>query len=164
MSGGGGGGHVFRFGGPCLQIRNFNLLYTCVYIYKKLRYRSQFWSDFHDIHMVGAGPLIGDRWTLLFLETIGPIQPHIWGKMCPQNQFSGFKSDGMGFFWEKNLKTVFGTPFTKKKKGYIPFCRWTPRFLKNSDTHQNNFSLIFWKILFFSKKSLDKKYSKRRCL
>ncbi len=29
-------------------------------IYKKLRYRSQFWSDFDEIRMVGAGPLMGE--------------------------------------------------------------------------------------------------------
>ncbi len=50
------------------------------------------------IHKVGAGPLMR---TLLFLDTIGPIEPHIWGKMCPQNQFFRFQSDGMGFFEEK---------------------------------------------------------------
>ncbi len=36
-------------------------------------------------------------------------------------------------FGEKNLKTVFGTPFAKKKKGYIHFCRPSPRSLKNGD-------------------------------
>ncbi len=40
-------------------------------------------------------------WTLLFLETIGPTEPHIWGKMCSQNQFFGFKSDSMGVFEKK---------------------------------------------------------------
>ncbi len=34
-------------------------------MYKNARYRSQFWIDFHEIHMVGAGSLIGE---LLFLE------------------------------------------------------------------------------------------------
>ncbi len=37
-------------------------------------------------------------WTLLFLQTIGPVKPQLWRKMCPQNQFFGFKSDGMWFF------------------------------------------------------------------
>ncbi len=40
-------------------------------------------------------------WILLFLEIIGPVESQIWGKMCPQNQFSWFKSDGMVFFEEK---------------------------------------------------------------
>ncbi len=39
------------------------------------------------------------------------------GNVAP-NQFFGFKSDGMAFF-EKKLKTVFGTPFTKKKVIFI---------------------------------------------
>ncbi len=66
----------------------------------------------------------------------------------------------MGSFEKKNLKPVFGTPLTKKK-GSIHFCRPTTRSLKNGDAPKNNFSLIFWKILFFSKKLLYKKYSKR---
>ncbi len=41
--------------------------------------------------------------------------------MCPQKQFFGFKSDGMGFFEKKNLTTVFGTPFSKKKVIFF-FC------------------------------------------
>ncbi len=36
------------------------LIYFYIYMYKKLRYRSQFWSDFHEIHMVGAGLLTGE--------------------------------------------------------------------------------------------------------
>ncbi len=27
------------------------LIYLYIYMYKKLRYRSQFWMDFHEIHM-----------------------------------------------------------------------------------------------------------------
>ncbi len=30
------------------------------YIYKKIGYRSQLWSNFHEIHMVGAGSLMGE--------------------------------------------------------------------------------------------------------
>ncbi len=55
--------------------------------------------------------------------------------MCPQNQFFGFKADGMEFVEKKNLRTVLGTPFTKKK-GYIHFCRTSPRSLKNGDAPQ----------------------------
>ncbi len=50
-----------------------------------------------------------------------PNKSHIWGKMCPQNQFFGFKSDGMyGSFWGKNLKTVFlyFVPHLPKKRLY----------------------------------------------
>ncbi len=101
----------------------------------------------------------------LFLETIGPIEPQIWWKMCLQTSFSCLSQTVWGFL-RKKLETVFGTTFTKKKKkkGYIHFCRLTPRSLKNGDAPKNNFSLKFWKILFFLKKLLDKKYSKCRCL
>ncbi len=34
-----------------------------MYMYKKLRYRSQFWSDIHEIHLVGAGPLMGEPYS-----------------------------------------------------------------------------------------------------
>ncbi len=36
------------------------LIYLYIYMYKKLRYRSQFSSDFREIHMVGAGLLAGE--------------------------------------------------------------------------------------------------------
>ncbi len=45
------------------------------------------------------GPTYG--WTILFLEIIGLIEPPIWRKMGPQNQFFGFHSAGMEFFMEK---------------------------------------------------------------
>ncbi len=101
-------------------------------------------------------------WTLLFLETIGPIELHIWGKMCHQKQFFGFKSDGTAFF-EKKIKNCIWYPIYQKKC-YIHFCGPTPRSLKNGDAPKNNFSLIFLKILFFSKNLLNKKYLKRQCL
>ncbi len=53
-------------------------------------------------------------WSLLFLEIIGPTGPRMWGKMCPQNQFFGFKSDGMGVF-EKKLKNCIWYPIFQKK-------------------------------------------------
>ncbi len=124
---------------------------VCVCVYKKLRYRSQFWSDFHEIHMVGAGPLMGEP--NCFWKQSAQQNHRYGGKCTPKTGFSGLSQTAWVFFWEKNWKTVFGTPFTKKKV-----------ILKNGDTPKNNFSLIFWKILFFSKKMLHKKYSKRRCL
>ncbi len=90
--------------------------------------------------MVGAAPLMGEPYC--FLETIGSIEPHIWGKMCPQNQFFGFQSDGMGFF-EKKLKNCIWHPIYKKKKVIFIFVVRPPRSLKNGDTPNNNFSLIF---------------------
>ncbi len=58
----------------------------------------------------------GSAHGLLFLETIGPLEPQIWGKMCPQNQFFSFKPNSMRVFEEKNLKTVFSTPFPIKRQ------------------------------------------------
>ncbi len=43
-------------------------------------------------------------WILFFLETIGPIEPLISGKMCHQYWFLGFYSASMGFFEEKFSK------------------------------------------------------------
>ncbi len=54
----GEGGHVFRFEDPWLRIHNVNIL-TSIYV-EVVGYRSQFWSDFHKIHMVGAGPIMGE--------------------------------------------------------------------------------------------------------
>ncbi len=31
-----------------------------IFMYKNKRYRSQFWTDFHETHIVGAGPLMGE--------------------------------------------------------------------------------------------------------
>ncbi len=68
--------------------------------------------------------------------------------------------------WSLFMECItFGTLFSKK--GYIHFCRPMPRSLRNSyfpSPHpQKNFCSYFGKY-FFSKKLLNKKYSKRRCL
>ncbi len=67
-------------------------------MYNDAQYTSQFWTDFRAIHTVGGST---HGWTLLFLETVGPIEPQIWVKMYPRNQFFGFKLDGRRFFEEK---------------------------------------------------------------
>ncbi len=35
-------------------------LYIYLFMYKNGRYRLQFWLDFHEMHMIDAGPLIGE--------------------------------------------------------------------------------------------------------
>ncbi len=50
------------------------------------------------------------------------------------------------------------------RKGYTRFCRPTPCSLKNGHVPPKFFSRIFWKILFFLKKWLNKKYLKLQSL
>ncbi len=98
-----------------------HLIYICIRSYDTVAVLIRFSWNSHG----WCGSTHG--WTLLFLETItiGPIEPKIWPEMCFQNRFFGFKSDGMEVFEKKNLKTVFRTPFTKKK-GCINFYHPTP--------------------------------------
>ncbi len=122
----------------------------------KLRYRSQFWTNFYGIHTVSAGRQTYG-WTLLFLETIGPIEPQIRRKMCLQNQFFGCKWDGMGFFEKKILKLYLVPHFLPPpnwKKNYIHFCHpTTPRSLKNGRPSQKwLFAVILENIVFFFEK------------
>ncbi len=74
------------------------------------------------------------RWTLFFfLEKIGPIEPLIWGKMCPQNWFFDFHSAGIGFLREKS-QSHNRYPISRRKS-YIHFFP-TPHSLKNDhDPH-----------------------------
>ncbi len=80
------------------------------------RYRSLFCTNFHEIHRLvhvhsWVNPIV--------FRNKRPNRTTDMEKMCPQNQFFSFKSNGMGFFWGKYLKTVFGTPFPKKKVIFI---------------------------------------------
>ncbi len=61
----------------------------------------------------------------MFFETIGPIEPPIWAKMCPENQFYGFHSAGMEFFMEKFYEQYL-VPHSPQKRGSTHFCRPTP--------------------------------------
>ncbi len=59
---------------------------------------------------------------LLFLETISLIEPLIQRKICPQNPVFWLSFSRYGFFfWEKNFKTIFGTPFPIEKVTCAPF-------------------------------------------
>ncbi len=130
-------------------------------MYKKLRYRSQFGSDFHEIHTVGAGSFMGKPYG--FWKQSAQWKHRYRGKCAPKTSFSGLSQTGWGFL-RKKLKNCIWHLIYQKKKGYIHFCHSTPVPSKMVTSPKNNFSLIFWKILFFSKKLLDKKYSKCRCL
>ncbi len=105
--------------------------------------------------MVGASPHMGEPYIYKknFFETIVATEQLIWGKMCPKTNFLAFLQL-VGGFWEKNFKTVFGTPFLTEKVIPIPRKMVMPS--------KNYFSQLFWKILFFFFffKLLHKKYSK----
>ncbi len=107
--------------------------------------------------MVGAGSLMGKPYCFWKQSA---QQNHRYGEKCaPETSFSGVSRTVWVFLRKKNLKTVFGTQFTKKKVIFIFVVRPTvPSKMVTSP--KNNFSLIFWKILFFSKKLLAKKIFK----
>ncbi len=62
-------------------------------------------------------------WTPLFLETIDPIEPLIYGKCVPKIGFLSFIKRYEDF-WRKNLKTVLGGyPFSAEKVIFIMVVR-----------------------------------------
>ncbi len=83
-------------------------------------YRSQFWTDFHEIHMVGASPHMCKP-LLFFLETICQIEALIWGKICPQNWLLAFIQSVCCVLWKK-FQTRIRCPISHRK-GFIHFCR-----------------------------------------
>ncbi len=74
--------------------------------------------------MVGASPHMGEHY--LFLETVGSIEPLIWGKMCPQNWFFSFHSEDM--FFEENILKRYLVPHFPQKKLYSFLSSDTPPF------------------------------------
>ncbi len=86
----------------------------------------------------------------IFLETIGPIETLIWGKMCPQNWVFGFHSASMEFLREKFQSRIL-YPISYRK-GHINFCRWT------LFSEKLFFVVILENIVFFPEKI--EKYSK----
>ncbi len=69
----------------------------------------------------------------------------------------------MGFFVKKTLKLYLVPYFLPKKVIFIFFVR-LPDPSKMVMRPKNNFTPLFWKILFFSKKLFNKNYSKHRRL
>ncbi len=69
------------------------LIYLCVYIYINICIRGyDTGPSFDPIFMKFTWLVRVHSWVNpILLETIGPIEPQIWGKMCPQNRFFGFK-------------------------------------------------------------------------
>ncbi len=67
-------------------------------MYKNARYRWQFWIDFYEIHMVGAGPPMSDS---VVFGNNRPNRTTDMGENVFPKPFFRFKSDGMKFFEEK---------------------------------------------------------------
>ncbi len=110
--------------------------------------------------MVDAGPFMDEPYCF-WKQSVQ--QKHRYGKKCPpKTSFSGLSQTVWGFL-RKKLKNCIWYPIFPQK-GYIHFCRPTPRFLKNGCPPPAKIIFqLFSKILFFSKKLLNEKYSKCRC-
>ncbi len=143
-----GGGHVFRFEVPWIRIHNVNTT--------------------HDT---------GRSFKLIFMKFIWLVRVHSWvntivwkqsalknrryGRKCASEaSFLGLSQTVCGFLRKKLTNCIqypISTPPTPQKVIFT-FVVGRPVPLKN------NFSLLFWKIMFFSKKLLNEKYSKPQCL
>ncbi len=83
--------------------------------------------------------------------------------IIPRSHSPGFlKLDGMEFFEKKNFKNCIWYAISQKRRLYSFMSSGAP-FPQKQSCPENNFSPLFWKILFFSKKLLNEKYSIRRC-
>ncbi len=94
VNGEGRTGHVFRLGGPRIQIGNVNIRRIYVCTYKNVRYRSQFELIFTKltrlmrVHPTANPVAFGNN----RLNRTTDIRVNIL-----QNQFFGLKSDGLDF-------------------------------------------------------------------
>ncbi len=93
--------------------------------------------------------------TLLFLETIGPMEPLIWGEMCPKTEFSAFIQP-VWVFLRKKIKDTTLWSMTHRKV-YINFCHPTLHSLKNGHVSQNLFFSVILENIVFFEKLLNKK-------
>ncbi len=159
----------------------FNV-YLCVC--KKLRCRSQLWTDFHEIHMVGASPLMGE--TYCFWKQSAQYN-HRYGRKCgPKTSFSGLSqpvwvgyihfrrqtphslqkrlgsqkwflavfSENCSFFWKNYLIIKYSIAHLWLKKSYV---KTSPFPKKLSNAPQNQFFSIFSKNTAFIKKIVEHK-------
>ncbi len=69
------------------------------------------------------------EWTLLFLETIGPIEPPIWGKIYPKNRFLALNQPVWIFLIEKLKNSI--RYLISCRNGYIQFCHPVLQSLNN---------------------------------
>ncbi len=117
--------------------------------------RLQFWTDFYEIHMVGAGPHMGEPYSCYKQSA---QQNHRWRKMCPRNRFFDFPSACMGFFEEKTSNRIRYPIF--RRIGYIHFCRPTPHSRKTGHACQKLFFVLILAIIVFIKKIVEWKIFK----
>ncbi len=87
-------------------------------MYKNAPYRSQFWTDLHEIHTVGAGPLMGE---LIVLENNRPNRTTDI-ECVPKTSFFRLSATVWDFL-KKKLKNCIRYPFSspppsKKKRLY----------------------------------------------
>ncbi len=106
-----------------------------------------FLAIFRNAWLVRVHPWVN---TIFFLETIGPIELQIGGKMCSQNQFFGFESDGMGFLGE-SLKTLFGASFPPPERLNSILSYKVPFPQKRSRPTKMFFSCFLGKFCFLRK-------------
>ncbi len=104
--------------------------------------------------MVGAGPRMGETYFYFFyffIETIGLIEPLIWGKMCPQTNFLAFIQPAWSFLRIKFQNCI--RYFISHRIGYIHFCRLMSHSWKNGHVTKNYFLRYVWKYcdFFFEK-------------
>ncbi len=99
------------------------------------------------------------RWPLLFLETIGPIEPPIWGKIGPQNQFFWLSFNRYGtFLWKKLINcTRYSIPH---RKGSTHFCRLTPTWPQKWSHHLKIIFRRYFRMVFFFEKIVQWKIFK----
>ncbi len=106
--------------------------------------------------MVGAGPHMDEPY--FFWKQIGPIEPLIWGKICPWNWFLGFHSAIMVFFRKKFQSRIL-YPISHRR-GYIHFSCPMPHSLKNCHAPQKLFFAVILKNIVFFEKNVKQKLFK----
>ncbi len=87
--------------------------------------------------------------------------PFLQKGFIPQKRFFGIFSENTGYYFEKTLTYIikYSVPTWFAIKSYNFSGKTPPLPKKSSNVPQNSFSQFSWKILLFSKKLLNKKYS-----
>ncbi len=111
----------------------------------------QFWTNFHEIHMVGAIPHMAETvfCFVFFLENNRPNRTTDRGKCVPKIGF-WLSFSQYRIIWGNNFKTAFGTPFSIEKITFIFVVGHAIRW-KMVMPSKNYFSQLFCKILYFWK-------------